>query len=155
MDETVWKKKTVLVSGDSILSGLRESKMSKRRFIKICYFPGPRILDMFFYLVPQLHKKTGKMILYIGTNDSTFYNATEIVEQNGKLKNNVLEQLPLAKSVISNPTLRTDKANANLINVAVTELLRTNEEKIITHSNIKWEHLGKYGLIRCSNNLTC
>ena len=36
-----------------------------------------------------------------------------------------------------NPTLRTDKANANLINAEVTELLRTCEEKIITHPNIK------------------
>ena len=28
-DETVWKKGTVIVTGDSILSGLREKKMSK------------------------------------------------------------------------------------------------------------------------------
>ena len=32
--------------------------------------------------------------------------------------------------------LRTDKANENLINAEVTELLPTNEEKI-THPNIK------------------
>ena len=45
-----------------------------------------------------------------------------------------------------NPTLRTDKANANLINAEVTELLRTCKEKVITHPNIKEEHLDKYGL---------
>ena len=48
--------------------------------------------------------------------------------------------------MISTPTLRTDKPNANLINAEVTELLRTNEEKMITHPNIKEEHLDKYGL---------
>ena len=82
------------------------------------------------------------MILHIGTNDSAFYSATEI----GKLKQYILEQLHTVKLVISTPTLRTDKANANLINTEVTELLRTNEEKIITHPNIKEEHLDEYGL---------
>ena len=90
-DETVWKKGTTLITGDSILSGLRESKMSKRRLIKVRYFPGARIRDMFFYLVPLLHKKPGNRILHIGTNDSTFYSATEIVEGIGKLKQYILE----------------------------------------------------------------
>ena len=49
--------------------------------------------------------------------------------------------------MISTPTLRTHKANANLINAEVTELLLTNEEKItIIHPNIKEEHLDKYDL---------
>ena len=51
-DEIVWKKGTVLITGNSILSGLRESKMSKWRLIKVRSFPGARIRDMFFYLVP-------------------------------------------------------------------------------------------------------
>ena len=40
---------------------------------------------MFFYLVPFLHKKYDKMFLHIGTNDSTFYSATKIVKEIGKL----------------------------------------------------------------------
>ena len=48
--ETVWKKGTVLVTGDSVVSGLRESKMFKRRLIKVHYFPGVSIRDMFLYL---------------------------------------------------------------------------------------------------------
>ena len=44
------------------------------------------------------------------------------------------------------PALRTDKANANLTNIEVTELLLTYEEKIITHPNIKDEYLSKCGL---------
>ena len=85
------KKRTTFITGDSILSGLRESKMSKRRLIKVRYFPGARIRDMFFYLVPLLHKKPDKMILHIKTNYSTFYSATEIVEEIGKLKQYILE----------------------------------------------------------------
>ena len=44
------------------------------------------------------------------------------------------------------PALRTDKANANLTNIEVTELLLTCEEKIITHPNIKDEYMSKCGL---------
>ena len=140
------KKITTFITGDSILSGLRESKMSKRRLIKVRYFPGTRIRDMFFYLVPLLHKKPDKMILHIKTNYSTFYSATEIVEEIGKLKQYILEQLPTVKLVILAPTLRTDKANVNLINAEATKLLRTCEKKIKTHPIIKEEHLDKYGL---------
>ena len=64
----------------------------------------------------------------------------------GKHKQYILEQLPTVKLVISIPTLRTDKANSNLINAEVTRLLQTNEEKIISHPNIKDEHLDQYGL---------
>ena len=60
--------------------------MSKRRFIKVCYFSGARI-HIFFYLIPLLHKKPNKMVLHIGinikTNNSIFYSATEIVEEIG------------------------------------------------------------------------
>ena len=86
VDETAWWKGTLLVTVDSILSCLRQSKMSKRRFIKVCYFSGARI-HIFFYLIPLLHKKPNKMVLHIGinikTNNSTFYSATEIVEEIG------------------------------------------------------------------------
>ena len=86
------------------------------------------------------------MILHIGTNNSTFYSATEIVDESRKLKQHILEQFSIVTLAISTPTLRTDKANANSINVEVTELLRTCEETVITHPNIKEEHLDKYGL---------
>ena len=119
-DEAVLEKGTFLVTGDWILTGLRESKMSKPRLIKVRYFPGARILEMFFYLVPLLYKNPDKMILHIVTNDSTFYRAAEIMEEIGKLKKYTLEQFPTVKLVISTPTLRTDKANANLINAEVT-----------------------------------
>ena len=48
-DSEVWKKGTVLVVGDSNVSTLRESKMSLRRNIKVRFFPGARIQDMYYY----------------------------------------------------------------------------------------------------------
>ena len=59
----------------------------------------------------------------------------------------MLLKLPTVKLVISTLTLKADKANANLINGEVTKLLRNCKKKIITHQNIKEEHLDKYGLL--------
>ena len=55
-DSEVWKKGTVLIVGDSIVSGLRESKISFRRNINVSFFLGARIQDMYYYLVPLLRK---------------------------------------------------------------------------------------------------
>ena len=105
-DETVWKKGTVLVTGNSITPSLRESEISERMLIKVCCFTEVRICDVFFY------------------------SATQIVEKTGKLKQYILELLPTVKLVISTQTLRTDKANVNSISAEVTELLGTKDEKI-------------------------
>ena len=38
-DSDVWKKGTILIVGDSVVSGLRKSKMSFKRNIKVRFFP--------------------------------------------------------------------------------------------------------------------
>ena len=63
------KKRTTLIIGDSILSGLREFKMSKWKTIKIPTFPGATIGDMKFFIIPQLRKSPDKIVLHVGTND--------------------------------------------------------------------------------------
>ena len=65
-----WKKGTTLIIGDSILSGLREFKMSKRKTIKVRTFPGATIGDMKFFVVPHLRKNPDKIVLHVGTNDA-------------------------------------------------------------------------------------
>ena len=51
-----WEKGTTLIIGDSILSGLREYKMSKRKTIKIGATPGATIGDKKFFILPHLKK---------------------------------------------------------------------------------------------------
>ena len=43
-----WKKGTTLIVGDSTLSGLKETKMSQKRLIKVRTFPGATIQDIKF-----------------------------------------------------------------------------------------------------------
>ena len=98
-DSEVWKKGTVLIVGDSIVSGLRESKMSFRRNIKVRFFPGARIQDMYYYLVPLLRKRPDKIILHVSTNDAPHIKADEMLEELSKLKSLILEMLPSVKII--------------------------------------------------------
>ena len=145
-DSEVWKKGTVLIVGDSAVSGLRESKKSFRRNIKVRFFPGARIQDMYYYLVPLLRKRADKIIHRVGTNDAPHMKANEMLEELGKLKSLIWEMLPSVKIVLSAPTIRVDKHNANENNINFIKLLETNSYVLIKHPNIKGNHLDRYGL---------
>ena len=145
-DSEVWKKGTVLIVGDSVLSGLRESKMSFRRNIKVRFFPGARIQDMYYYLVPLLRKRPDKIILHEDTNDAPHMKVDEMLEELVKLKSLICEMLPSVKIVLSAPTIRVDKHNANESNIDFTKLLETNYYVLIKHANIKENHLDRYDL---------
>ena len=75
------------------MSGLKESKMSFRRNINVRFFPGPRIQDMYYYLVPLLRKRPDKIILHVGTNDAPHMKADEMPEELCKLKSLIWEML--------------------------------------------------------------
>ena len=47
-DSKIWKKGTVLIVGNSVASGLRESKMLFKKNIKVRFFPGARIQDIYY-----------------------------------------------------------------------------------------------------------
>ena len=55
-----WRKGTTLILEDSTTSGLIEKKMSRKRKIKVRYFPGAKIKGMYQYAIPLLEKKTRK-----------------------------------------------------------------------------------------------
>ena len=47
-----WWKGTTLILGESTISGRKEKKMSRNRKIKVTYFPGAKIKDMYHYAIP-------------------------------------------------------------------------------------------------------
>ena len=63
-------KITTLIAGDSILSGLRENKMSRRKLIKIRTFPGAAIQNIRFFIVPNLKENPEKIVRHVRTNDA-------------------------------------------------------------------------------------
>ena len=69
-----------------------------------------------------------------------------MLEELGKLKSLILEMLPSIKIILSAPTIRVDKHNANESNINFINLLEANDFLLIKHLNIKENHLDRYGL---------
>ena len=132
--------------GDPALSGLRESKMSFRRNIKVRIFPGTRIQGMYQYLLPLLGKRPDKIILHVGTNDASHIKADDMLEELGKLKSLIWEMLPFVKIILSAPTIRVNKHNADENNIDFIKQFEANDFLLIKHPNIKENHLDSYGL---------
>ena len=128
------------------MSGLRESKISFGKNIKVGFFPGPKIQDMYYYLVPLLRKRPDKIVLHVGTNDAPHIKADEMLQELGKLKSFTWEMLPSGKIILSAPPIRVEKHNANENNIDFIKLLETNDSLLIQQPNIKGNHLNRYGL---------
>ena len=72
------KPGTLLIIGDSVTAGLREAKLSRDRKVKVLFFPGAKMKDFYYYLVPLLQKKPDNIILHFDTNDAPYKNEDEI-----------------------------------------------------------------------------
>ena len=59
--------------------------MSFRRNNKIGFFPGARIQDMHYHLVPLPRKRPDKIFLDVGTKDASHIKADEMLEELSKL----------------------------------------------------------------------
>ena len=131
-----WKKGTILIIGDLILSGLREFKMSKRKTIKVRTFPGATNGDIKFFVIPHLRKNPDKIVLHVGTNDAPHATPKEMFNAIIDLKSFIQKYAPESKIIISTPVLRVDKANANDINKRYIELLKEAKLDCIFNDNI-------------------
>ena len=59
----VWRKGTCAIVGYSMLNGTDERRISKTHPVKVRFFPGARIKDMYHYLLPILEGKSEHLIL--------------------------------------------------------------------------------------------
>ena len=64
-----WLKDTVLIGGDSMISEIDEKQLSSKQNVKVRFFPGSSIKDMYDYLKPLLKKVPKTIILHVGTNN--------------------------------------------------------------------------------------
>ena len=69
--------------------------------------------------------------------------ADERLEELGKLKGLIWGMLPSVIIVLSVPTIREDKHNANEDNIDFIKLLETNNYVLIKHLNVKENHLDR------------
>ena len=65
-----WPRGTCLVTGDSMLSYIDETRISRKPNVKVRSFPGAKTGDMFHYVVPLLEKDPDYVILHVDTNNT-------------------------------------------------------------------------------------
>ena len=131
-----WPSDTVLVTGDSINSGLRENKFDGPGKIKVRSFPGATILDMKDHIKPLMRKKPAKIILHVSTNEAGDLNADEILADLLDLKKDIKTQLQTCQVIISLPTLRLDNKKANKTLVALKQKIRSLHLVHVDNDNI-------------------
>ena len=140
-----WPKGTTLITGDSIICGVEENRLSKGK-AKVRSFLGARVSDMYDYLTPLLKKKPSYIILHIGSNDAPDKTADQIVGEILELNANIESILPTVKIYISCPTIRYDNAKANMILSQLTEKMKSVTMNIILNDNVDRSCIGRRGL---------
>ena len=77
----VWKKGICAIVGDSMLNGIDERRISKTHPVKVRFYPGVLIKDMYHYLISILEKKPEHLILHVGTNGAADSSHQQISER--------------------------------------------------------------------------
>ena len=144
-DVDPWRRNTTLIVGDSILSGVEETKL-QRYSAKVRVFSGARIDDMYDYLKPLLSKMPTNIILHVGTNDAPTKSGSTMFEELGNLKKFINHVLPDANVYLSTPTIRVDNQKANYALRDLTSKMKASSFNIIDNSNVVSEGVGKKGL---------
>ena len=106
-----WMWGTCLVTGDSLLGHIDETRMSRKFKVKVQPFPGAKTEGMFHYLVSLLEKMPDYFILHVGTNVTMDYEVSDIVKKILQVKEFIKLRVPNCKVIISRPIKRHDNDN--------------------------------------------
>ena len=138
---------TTVIAGDSIINGIREERLSgKYGVVKVRNFPGATIEDMQHNLVPILERNPCRLILHVGTNNAESCTSREILDKLLKLKTFISEKCPQCHTIFSTPTIRLDKAKANLTVRQLTNHLLQLKIDMVDNRNITDRCIGRKGL---------
>ena len=133
-----WKGKTTLITGDSMLSGLDERRLSNKCNVKVRVFPGCTIADLReHYIQPLLKKQPSSVIIHAGTNDATQEGATDakILDPLLNLRAEVERNIEGCKVILSLPTQRVDKPSANKITQTLNKKIQSLGINVINNNN--------------------
>ena len=143
-----WKQGTVLITGDSMLTGIDEGRLQARHNVKLRPFSGASTEDMTSYLKPLMNKEPSVVILHVGTNDATEngIDSDAIVSRILSLKAEIEKSVVGCRVILSLPIRRKDNNKENKILAVVCEKMTLLKLDIINNNNIMDDHLGPRGL---------
>ena len=127
-----WRKYTALITGDSMIAGLREAKLSSNKKIKVRFFPGAKTEDLMFHLIPNLKKNPENIIIHIGANDAPYKNENVLYEELKQIKDLNIDHHPDCKNIfISCPIVLNDNKKANNVLKKYIDILKSEENNVI------------------------
>ena len=97
-------------------------------------------------LAPILERNPCRLILHVGTNNAESCTSREILDKLLKLKTFISEKCPQCQTIFSTPTIRSDKAKANLTVRQLTNHLLQLEIDVVDNRNITDHCIGRKGL---------
>lgn len=144
-EKHMWPENTVLVTGDSMLNGLTESRLNKKFKVKVRPFPGANVEDMYDYISPLLRKNPTYIILHIGSNDCPNKTSTVILNDMLELKKYIETMLPATTVYLSCPIIRFDNAKTGFNQYKLGSKVKLLKY-VILNDNIDGSCLGRAGL---------
>ena len=141
------KRKSIFILSDSMLNGLKEKRLScKNADVKISCHGGCTLKCAYTHIEPILEHKPDIVLVHIGTNDCSEKTSDEVLNDITNFKKHIEQLLPATVVYISLPTIRRDKARANVIIRNLNTKLKRKSFNILDNHNIGEGHLGRKGL---------
>ena len=123
-DAHPWPKNTILIAGGSMINGINEKRISTNfKSVKVKFFSGAMIEDMYFNLIPLIRKKPATLVLHAGTNNSSNEASFQIYNKLLNLVYFIKENNLNCHVVLSSPINRLDDGKAALIIKRLNSLL--------------------------------
>ena len=114
--------------------------------VKVRNFPGATIEEMQHNLVPILERNPCRSILHVRTYNVESCTSREILDKLLTLKTFISEKSPQCQTIFSTPTIRLEKAKANLtVRQLTNHLLQLNID-VVDNRYITDHCIGKKGL---------
>ena len=134
------KKKSLLVVGDSLLNGIKESKLSKYRHISVQTSSAAKIKDISNNLDGLIHNDLKTIIFHVGTNNAFEYTPEDIYNDLISLKTKMEDKIPSCEVVISCLIRRSDNVKGNKTAEKVNNFIKWAKLKFMDNGIITyWE----------------
>ena len=147
-------KKTVVITGDSIVKNTIGPKMSaddpNHHFI-VKLFPGATVSDMEDFVKPLTRRTPDKMILHVGTNDLRSHSTPKIIADSiVNIVTQIKEDSPGTAVGISAILVRNDNNDLAAKAIQTNNILKSycsrNRIPFLSNSNMNASHLNMRGL---------
>ena len=149
--KTTYRRKKVIIVGDSTLKYLQCHKMSQNSQVKIATFPGCTTQDMKDHIMPLLRKNPDEIIIHVGTNS---------LRSSSTPRECAVELIDLAESVSSGTSATItissliNRSDDEVLAYKVPDVNKVLKERclqknwgLVDHSNISaTSHLNRSGL---------